>query len=144
MIRQLPIPDHDSKPWWDGLGRGELLLQRCVACGRLRWPPRAVCNRCHSVELEWASAHGIGTIVSWTVTHPRSDATAAEPYAVVLVCLAEQDDILLPGDFPISNLMDLAIGTEVVVEFVDVEADDGRTGRLLQWRPVTRPIEHHR
>jgi uncharacterized OB-fold protein len=36
----LPGSDDDSAPFWDATVRGELRMQACGRCGRLRFPPR--------------------------------------------------------------------------------------------------------
>ena len=48
--RLLPVPESQSRPFWDGCRRGELLLPRCCAC-RSRWfPPSALCPECWGVD----------------------------------------------------------------------------------------------
>ncbi len=39
--KPLPQPDRDSLPFWQGTRAGELRVQRCNACSRYRFPPRA-------------------------------------------------------------------------------------------------------
>lgn len=97
--RPLPVPDRDSEPFWQGLREGELRVQRCRGCGALRWPPRALCNRCHELGGEWIALSGRGRIVSWVRTHQVfAPAWRSEvPYDVVLVALDEQDDLQLVG-----------------------------------------------
>ena len=47
--KPLPEPTRDSKPYWDGLNEGRLLLQQCAACRRIRHYPRPVCDACYSM-----------------------------------------------------------------------------------------------
>ncbi len=37
-----PVPDADTKPYWDGIAHGELRLQRCEACGAAVFYPRGL------------------------------------------------------------------------------------------------------
>jgi hypothetical protein len=130
----LPQPDRDSLPWWEGLNGHEILLQRCTRCGRLRWPPRESCNDCGGDQYAWEQASGRGRIASWTVTH-RAAPGVPTPYVVVLVRIAEQDDIFLPGNYEGPNDgSDLDIDRGVVAGFDQIEADDGATATLLRWR----------
>src|SRR5581483_1309903 len=99
MGRPLPYPDRDSRPWWEALARRELILQRCGSCGAFRWPARAICNRCGSLEADWAAASGRATVASWIVNHHSFSPAFASPYVVVLARLEEQDDLLLPGGY---------------------------------------------
>nr|WP_047167769.1 OB-fold domain-containing protein [Sphingomonas sp. Y57] len=101
IARPFPVPDKDSAPYWEGLEAGELRVQRCAGCGTLRWPARAICNRCHSFDADWVAMSGRGTIKSWIRTHQRfHPAFAGEiPYVTLLVALAEQADIQIIGAF---------------------------------------------
>lgn len=65
----LPTPNEDSKPYWDGLKEGRLMLQKCGGCGAVRHYPRPVCDKCYSMEVEWIEAAGTGVIHTWTVSH---------------------------------------------------------------------------
>ena len=67
--RLRPSPNQDSKPYWDGLLEGRVLLQQCGACGIFRHYPRPVCPHCHSMQVNWREAAGHGTVHSWTVSH---------------------------------------------------------------------------
>lgn len=64
-----PEPTLDSAPFWEGLARGEFLVQRCGGCGTRRHYPRPVCAACHSMAADWVAIPGAGRIVSWTVCH---------------------------------------------------------------------------
>ncbi len=43
-----PTVNDVNRPFWDGCRRGELLMQRCGHCGRLRYPAAIVCPDCLS------------------------------------------------------------------------------------------------
>ena len=68
-LKPVPEPTHESKPYWDGLQNGRLLLQKCGQCGKIRHYPRPVCDVCYSFEVKWIEASGRGTVHSWTITH---------------------------------------------------------------------------
>src|SRR5512132_1768111 len=93
-----PVPDRDSRPWWEALGRHELVLQRCDDCQRLRWPPRAMCGVCGSFAWSWIRSAGRGSVVSWNVTWKAAPQTPV-PYVVLLVRLDDQEDIMVPGGY---------------------------------------------
>lgn len=124
------LGDHDSAPWWEALARHELLLQRCDECTAWRWPARALCNRCGSLDWSWAAASGRGTVASWIVNHHAFGDGLPAPYVVLLVALVEQDDILVPGgyDGPPDG-SDLAIGLPLLVGFDDTDGSP-----RLRWR----------
>ncbi len=134
--RPLPATDRDSAPWWAGVAEHELRLQRCGDCDRFRWPARALCNRCGSLDWAWEAASGRATVASWIVNeHSFSDAFVA-PYVVVLARLEEQDDVLVPGAYGgTPDGHDVNIGDRIQVAFDDIDGSDGPQA-LLRWRPV--------
>jgi len=89
--KPLPVPTPETAAFWEGCRRGELLLQRCTACGAMQFPPRRHCGSCLGDALAWRAASGRGRITSWTVVrHPVSPAFAADvPYVVAIVALDE-------------------------------------------------------
>lgn len=101
MIDELPEPttDLDSLPFWEGLKANALRLQKCAACGALRWPARAICNRCRSFEAAWVDCREDGRIASWVRTHQVFAPAWRDrvPYVVVQVVLEAQADIRLIG-----------------------------------------------
>jgi uncharacterized OB-fold protein len=129
--RVVPYPDRDSAPWWDALARHEVVQQRCDACARWRWPPRAMCGECGSFEWSWQQVSGTGTVHSWITTQHAFLPGFAAPYHTVFVQLAEQDDIVMPGtwfgDAPPHT------GMAVRAHFDDIDQDGGRV-TLLGWQ----------
>ena len=82
--------DSDSQPYWEGIAQGELRIQRCDACSRAVFYPRAICPHCHANQLSWIVASGKGTIYSYTVAHQAFGQFAAQaPYIVAIVELDE-------------------------------------------------------
>lgn len=127
-----PVPDHDSAPFWEGLKRHELLVQRCDYCGELQFPFRPACTKCASTTLSTVAVSGRGTVLSSVVTHRVFHPAFAErvPYTTVLVQLDEGDDLLMYG--MLSGASDaLREGERVLASFVDY---DGFT--LAEWTPL--------
>lgn len=90
--KPVPVPDADTRPFWDGCREGKLLLQRCDACSRFRFPPGETCPGCGSDRASWIESSGRGSVFSWiVVTHPvpREIYAPDVPYVVALVDLAE-------------------------------------------------------
>jgi uncharacterized protein len=137
--RPIPVADRDSTPWWAGVAEHELRLQRCRDCRTLRWPARALCNRCGSLEWSWVAAAGRATVASWIVNEHRFSDAFPVPYVVVMARLDEQDDILVPGaSGGASDGHDLRVGRRLFVAFDDIAAPEGADHvSLLRWMPVT-------
>ena len=89
--RPQPTPNALSAPYWEGLARGELLLQACARCGTLRHYPRLLCTDCFHDGVRWQRASGAGRIHSWTVAHHAFSPAFADdlPYTLVTVDLEE-------------------------------------------------------
>jgi uncharacterized OB-fold protein len=129
----LPLRDDDSGPFWEGTLKGELRMQRCLQCGRLRFPPRPMCPWCRSMESDWPVMSGRGTIWSFVVAHPPllPAYAALAPYNVVVVALDEDPTIRLVGNVvssangPINEVEPSAIeiGEPVRVVFQKVSQD---------------------
>ena len=54
MTDELPIPpvNADSAPYWEAAAEGKLRMQRCGACGEIRFPPGHICRKCGSARKQ--------------------------------------------------------------------------------------------
>lgn len=135
----VPYADSDGAPFWDGCNRGELRIQACLGCARLRFPPRPFCPWCRSPEHEWRLMSGRGRLWSFVVPHPPllPAYEALAPYNVCVVALDEDEEIRLVGnvvaseDAPINSVdpATLSIGMPVRVVFQPV----AETVALPRW-----------
>ncbi len=88
--RRLAAPrGHDNAWWWEGIDRGEILIQRCTGCRTLRHPPRPMCGRCQSLEWDAVPTTGRGSVYSYTVVHHPQFPGYVYPIVVALVELEE-------------------------------------------------------
>lgn len=127
----------ESQGYWEGAGRGELVLQRCRDCGTFQHKPRGVCATCLSGELEHVVASGRGTVYTFTVTHqhqvpPFRDAC---PFVLAYVELAEGPRLLthVVGCEPSA----VRVGLPVVVDFQPQQRDDGEVFAVPRFRPAS-------
>lgn len=120
-----PLPDTDGLHgvFWEGVRRGELLLQQCRECGTKWNQCSGFCPGCLAADFDWVPAAGTGTIYSRIVMHQVYWPSYADdvPYVVVWVQLDE-------GPLMTANVVDAAneeieIGRRVEVVFVPVTAD---------------------
>lgn len=132
--KPLPTPDRDTKGFWEGCRAHELRMQRCRDCGQYCFPPLSMCPYCNSQAREWAKVSGRGKLYSWLIvnyaTHP--DFVDDVPYPLVLVTLAEQDDLHIPGNIINCALEDLRLDLPVEVVFDDVTDEV----TLPRWQPT--------
>lgn len=52
---------------------GRLKLQQCAQCSHVTYPPRDVCPKCWSVELDWVDISDGGTLVTETTLHTSTN-----------------------------------------------------------------------
>ena len=53
-------------PFFEALRQGRFTTTRCQRDGKLLWPPRVVCPRCHAAELEWVDLPRTGRIYAFS------------------------------------------------------------------------------
>lgn len=129
-----------NRPFWEGCTAGELRIQGCLICGRLRYPISEVCPNCLASEYEWRVMSGAGEILSWVVFHHVYQTSWADrtPYNVVLVQLREGPRMF--GNVEPLGLTALAIGAAVRVVFSPVSGTSGIDGAepvlIPRWRLV--------
>src|SRR5690349_8912804 len=89
--RPAPVADADSADFWEGLAAGEIRLQRCRACGAVRFPPLPGCPACGGDATETVVSSGRGRVYAWiTVRRPVGTITADElPCTIATVELPE-------------------------------------------------------
>lgn len=106
-----PLPNPETRPFWEAATEGRLLLKRCRSCGETHYYPRSLCPFCGSGETEWLTASGGGTIYAYSVMR-RAEA----PFAIAYVTLDE-------GVTMMTNLVDcdldgIRIGQRVRLVFM--------------------------
>lgn len=127
-----PYSDWETRAFWEGVRRHEILLQRCADCSAVQHRPRAICATCLSSRVALFEASGRGRVHTFTVTH-QNQAPAfrgAVPYVLAYVDLEEGVRLL-------SNIVDckpgdVEIGMDVVVDFVDLDDETA----VPRFRPI--------
>lgn len=111
-----PIPRQgvyvDTKPFWDGIAQGKLVLQYCTAAGRFQHYPKPVSGYSGRRTLEWREVSGKGAIYAATVV--RIPGPGVEGRIPLCVATVELDE----GVRIIANVLncepaDLAVGKRV-------------------------------
>lgn len=117
--RPIPVPNDLTRPFWDGARRGELLFQRCRACGNRQHPPAPTCTNCVSTDLGFEPVEGRGAIYAYTVMFHSGDRRFADaiPYASVIVELDDAPGALIAGNLLGVPYTEAHIGRRVRVIF---------------------------
>jgi uncharacterized OB-fold protein len=102
------------------LAEGKLMASRCTDCGTLHLPPRAICPKCHSENLEWAETSGVGKLAGFTVVSIAPTFMVAQGYG---------------RDKPyVSGIVELEEGVKVSARITGVDAtkpEEIKVGTLL-------------
>ncbi|PTW99987.1 Zn-ribbon domain-containing OB-fold protein [Pararhodobacter aggregans] len=108
-----PRPDIDdlSAPYWEALGKGHLLYQRCLSCGTAWLPARSQCPGCLGPDIGWVPASGGAKLISWVVYH-RAFNPAFEDRVPYNVAVVELDE----GPRLISNVVGLDPEQEICAQ----------------------------
>ena len=111
--KPLPQPEPLARPYWDSLREGAMRLQRCAACERFVFYPRALCPHCGGRELSWQPVSGRGRLHSFCIPH-RHPSPAFQPDLPYVVALVELDE-----------------GVRLMTRLVGVEPDPGKLMGLI-------------
>jgi uncharacterized OB-fold protein len=88
--KPVPRPTPETAPYWEGARRGELLVQRCLACAQYYFYPRTRCPHCGSADVEWVGTSGRGRLHTYLISHrPAPGFEDDPPYAIAVVELDE-------------------------------------------------------
>ena len=111
----------------------KLIAARCTKCGGLYVPPRAICPKCHSEELEWVETSGKGKLSAFTVIYSGPTFMVDQgfdrknPYVSGIVELEEGTRISarINGMDP-NEPAEIKIGTPLNVDFVEFGESETR------------------
>ena len=139
----LPAADDEARGFFEATRRGELVVQACTSCGRLRHPPRPMCPTCRSTGREWRAVAPTGTVWSYVIPHPPllEPYSSVAPYNVIVVELDEDPRIRFVGnlvadvDAPLDSVdpHSIRIGEPVEAVFRTFTRADGSTEILPFW-----------
>ncbi len=130
-----PAASWETLGFWEGCGRGELVLQRCRDCGAVQHPPRGVCGQCLGAGISHFVASGRGRVHTFTVTWQNQiePFRSACPYVLAWVEIDEGPRILTnivgcdPGR--------VRIGMPVEVDFARPEGQGEEDLAVPRFRP---------
>ena len=133
-VKGWPMPPLDelNQTYFDAMAEGQVMVQKCNACGTWLAPGAFVCDNCASDDIEWVQASGKGEIYSYVVYHRAFDPAfeSIVPYNVCLIEL-EEGPRILANVVGIENDA-LEIGTAVKAVFNTV----GEGLPMLQFEPA--------
>ena len=92
--------DTDTAGFWAAARGGKLVLQRCDACGQMRFPPHPYCAVCRALASSWVQVSGRGRLWSHVIVHNPTLPAFADfvPFPVVVVELEEVPRLRMTGN----------------------------------------------
>jgi uncharacterized OB-fold protein len=111
----MPALTEVNEGWWLAARDRRLVIQSCASCGARHHPPRVMCPKCQSLELEFVESEGLGTVYSYALLHHPQHPAFTYPVPAALVDLDEGARVL-------SNVVGvdphaIHIGMRVAVDF---------------------------
>ena len=152
--------DVENLAYFKHCAQHDFHLQKCSACGLLRYPPTTGCPWCASPMSEWVPVEGKGAVHSYTEVHHAIQPAfkAHSPYLILLVDLdtqkgkpSEHEALRVVGNLvtqdgtlaPAEMVRRVGIGTRVRMVFADVSPglaiphwtiDEGAEQPAKPWR----------
>ena len=135
----LPAPDIEGewKPFWEGTARGELLIQRCTACHKTQFYPRAICTHCGG-EPEYIAASGYGAVHTFSIVRQNLAPPFKDMLPYVLAMIDLEEGVRMMTNIIDCEIDDVAIGLPVEVHII--EAKEGLW--IPYWRPRSDQGSH--
>jgi uncharacterized OB-fold protein len=128
------LPDTDdpeTRGFWDAAREGRLVVQQCVDCGHLRFPPHPGCPECQGSAAVWHTVSGKAALWSYVVVHGPTLPVFQDkvPFPVAVVTLAEAPHLRMVGNLVAApdaainsvNPALLEIGMPLFVTFLRIE-----------------------
>ena len=136
MPKLIPVADALSQPFWDAVNQRRLVLQHCVGCDRLQYPPQPACQACGSAAgLSWKEVPGKGHIAASIVIEDGrlNRRMQDQPYNLAMVTLDADIRVNFYSNLPGTPPYQAPVGAPVAVIFEEVAP-----GQLIhEWRVVT-------
>lgn len=119
--RPQPQRTEVSEGFWAGCERGELMIQRCSACGALRHYPQPLCPHCHGFESDWQRMSGRGVVYSYSVARQAFHPAFADRVPYVVATIELEEGVRMVSDLEDVSPEEVRIGLPVEVFFDRVD-----------------------
>ena len=129
--RILPDISFETKAFWAGGEKGQLLIYRCDDCKGWIHPPTPGCYHCQSMNVGPQPVSGRATVIARTVNAHTFNPAMPAPFSIAVVELEEDPNTRLTTNIVGIDPYEVEIGMKVQVEFENYED---------VWVPVFRPV----
>jgi uncharacterized OB-fold protein len=131
--RPRPRPTEWSEGFWQGCARGELVIQRCDECLRLRHYPQPLCPHCRGSSSSWQPVSGRGEVYSYAICHRAFHPAFAGALPYVVATVELEEGVRMVADLAGVDPGEVRIGMPVQVFFERVD-DEIALPRFRQLR----------
>ena len=93
-----------------------LMADKCTECGTVLLPPKPMCTKCFSTNLNWIELEGAGKLLSYTVIYIAPEQfQSIIPYTVGIIEL--KNGLHLPGMIRGVDLKEIKVGMNLEIDF---------------------------
>ena len=93
-----------------------LMAAKCNECGTVLLPPKPMCTKCLSTNLQWIELEGAGKLLSYTVIYIAPEQfQSITPYTVGIIEL--KNGLRLPGMIRDVNAEEIRVGMDLKIDF---------------------------
>ncbi len=118
-----PGIDWETRAYWEGAKRHELILQRCSSCAAIQHRPRALCVSCFADTIEYFRASGRGSVYSYTITHQNQSPGFRNATPYVLAWVELEEGVRLLSNIVGCSPDKVRIGMPIEVDFADIDGE---------------------
>lgn len=110
------VPSFTIEQFYKFIGEKKLMAIKCRGCNSLILPPRSICPKCFSANLEWAELKKVGKLMTYTVIHvPPPEFQPMAPYVIGIVKLEDGPHLL--GMIRGTKPEEINVGMDLTVNF---------------------------
>lgn len=77
-----------TKHFWDELENNHLVSTQCGDCKTKHWPPKSMCNKCYSTNIDWVDLPTTGVLLTWSKVTAPPEGFSKDGYIVGIVELS--------------------------------------------------------
>ena len=116
--KPLPTNAGETKVFWDGCKKGELIIQQCNSCNEYQFYPRGICSNCWTTDIKWVHSTGRGKVWTYTITYQNRTPGFAEDVPYVLALVELDEGVKMFTNIIECDPKEVKIGMDVEVTFV--------------------------
>jgi uncharacterized OB-fold protein len=113
------------------------MAAECKDCKNVILPPKPMCPKCFSTNLQWTELHGTGKLISYTVIYVAPQQfQSMTPYAVGIVEF--EKNLRLPGIIRGINSEKIKIGMNMKIDFDETPSVEWPAWPRYYFKPTRR------